>query len=337
MSAKLKTLSCNRTPPCLYLPTKGPWHDDLPSRIACKKYNRDEDWPVYDPTLKHTPATRTTLDLLYLMRNKTLLVAGDSVMQHTWYAIMCALERYSLAEEDPKRYTHIWNIMRDIGPTQRVEGRPGLYNRTDRWDIDGTRVWRAAEPYNVTLLMPRVNAFDAVYLTPFVELSDVTLTGFGLYYSPDLCASEAALQSPPILRQVEQGKGSDGEVREVSAQHFPVTGHYEAALNSADGGMHRGECEPLTADTYTGNANARINMRWHEAVCSHPNIYIVPFYNLTATRHNLHMGGPGPVEANKPRDCTHLCYTPLMWDVHFFDIYNVLKDAINHRRGYSDM
>jgi hypothetical protein len=48
---------------------------------------------------------------------------------------------------------------------------------------------------------------------------------------------------------------------------------------------------------------------------------MVPFYNLTAARHDMHRrhfcSYSNQVKVGRCCDCTHFCYTPLFWDVFF--------------------
>ena len=51
---------------------------------------------------------------------------------------------------------------------------------------------------------------------------------------------------------------------------------------------------------------------------------LVPFYNLTAPRFDMHRrhfcSYSNQVKVGRCCDCTHLCYTPLLWDNYFASI-----------------
>lgn len=53
-----------------------------------------------------------------------------------------------------------------------------------------------------------------------------------------------------------------------------------------------------------------------------PVLYWMPFYRITAARHELHPYNPW----RKRYDCTHYCYTPLLWDPLVDALYAALAD-----------
>lgn len=61
-------------------------------------------------------------------------------------------------------------------------------------------------------------------------------------------------------------------------------------------------------------------------------MHILPFYDITVPRHNMHEGPWCAFEQmrDNPRaesfccDCTHICYTPQFWRHVFANLYDVL-------------
>eukprot|EP00898_Chlorokybus_atmophyticus_P007687 jgi/Chlat1/791/Chrsp104S01249 len=324
------SVQCERTPPCIYLATNGPWERRQPIRSFCQQYARVEDWQTWDPYV--ASSSRPALpDLLHLLEGKTLLIMGDSVMSQTWYALMCALENAGLSggvEEDLDAYDNVWRTLRAL-PEDTSDYKPRAYNATDRWEIDGSNVWRVPN-YNITTLAPRVNSFEPVYMRAWLEMADVVLTGFGLHYGTNVTLFDAHLDEAAEYFEA-YGRRSDKVVlfREVSAQHFPLTGHFDAALHT---NILRGPCEALTDAAHHQSVISYQNGRIREVLQTRPNIHLVPFYELTAPRFNAHHDGPGLLPIGHiARDCTHFCYSPAMFNAHFQDINVVLKAALQSK------
>lgn len=61
-------------------------------------------------------------------------------------------------------------------------------------------------------------------------------------------------------------------------------------------------------------------------------IGLVPFFNLTAPRHNMHRGHfcsfDRQTKPGRCCDCTHFCYTPLFWDSVFGGVFRALRRAL---------
>ena len=57
-------------------------------------------------------------------------------------------------------------------------------------------------------------------------------------------------------------------------------------------------------------------------------IEVVPFFNLTAPRHDMHYGKfcsyNGQKKLGSCCDCTHFCYTPVFWDTVFDGLYRAI-------------
>lgn len=122
--------------------------------------------------------------------------------------------------------------------------------------------------------------------------------------------------------------GAPGRVplfRELSAQHFPG-GSWKPGAHKPPPGTPCA-CEPLHArDAASGleRVAANQNVEFNNMLALKANargVGVVPFFNLTAPRHNMHRrhfcSYSNQLKVGRCCDCTHFCYTPLLWD-HFF-------------------
>ncbi len=106
-------------------------------------------------------------------------------------------------------------------------------------------------------------------------------------------------------------------LQETTAQHFPVTGSY--VVNTTFD-----KCAPMSPGTSQHNFVAEQNRVVHRiAKVFERYVGVVPIYDLTAPRWDMHHGGG---------DCTHLCYTPVFFDRYFTQVYDAIELWMKKRR-----
>lgn len=103
--------------------------------------------------------------------------------------------------------------------------------------------------------------------------------------------------------------------RETSAQHFPTSNGYWPGVKYAS--SMKLQCVPIN-DT-SPEADWRNNYV-HEIIETNKfkRVRIIPFYDITVPLWSLHVNG-------NMRDCTHFCYTPMLYQYLFHALLQEVK------------
>ena len=321
-----RAVLCDSRPPCvtellfdheLWLK---PGHGFRKRAIAlrrCSTWQRDSDWPTEDPHLARQPHFRGFWSVLRQLPNRTVWVHGDSIQMQLFSAALCSLLR------DGKLRTPVYHHVRPrwVDALSRESGLNLFYTEA----INGARLLGSGlgpfEPRGVELVLASV---------------DVALLNFGLHYHEKrelqrvLGAAFALLDDwrgrAPAARRLALW-------REASAQHFAGGAYSKGAELPPPGTPCR--CYPLshpellTAAT-PGHAaaamrdEANLNVfagLLEQQLAAQRRIPLVPFFNLTAPRHDMHRAHLCSYHDQRRVgsccDCTHLCYTPVFWDAVF--------------------
>lgn len=244
-----------------------------------------------------------------------LLLIGDSVMQQFFGAMACELEREGIWKDpshfqdtDQVRYV---KVEQQSTPAVPIKFVPIYHFVNGRFD-------RVA---NASMFHLRRNVDEYVSKHESVMI----LMNMGLHYvsSPiahfDRSAYRAqmtgALTYLNNVADSNPGKKIRVIWRETSAQHFPTpTGYWPGARYAP--GMKVG-CEPIKESG--PDADWR-NSDIHDIITSHAlrHVRIAPFYNLTVPLWSEHVNG-------HLRDCTHFCWTPMLYQ----SLFKYLADAVS--------
>eukprot|EP00898_Chlorokybus_atmophyticus_P002584 jgi/Chlat1/3326/Chrsp22S08803 len=190
-----RSLSDSDLPPCVKLPTSGSWERST-FRQFCRSNINTKSWGQSDPHLLRSPSTLSITHLLSLLRHKTLVLAGDSVMSQTWYGLMCALEQDGVMSTYVRENRELYSTLqarfeeKHISPLpERVreafaragKGGEGRYEEFGHW-LAGESAWTVGGEYNVTILAPRLDWYSREYLSAWLDVADVAIVNFGLHY-----------------------------------------------------------------------------------------------------------------------------------------------------------
>lgn len=118
-----------------------------------------------------------------------------------------------------------------------------------------------------------------------------------------------------------RGPGRPVVVREVSAQHFRGTGSYVSWEQGHTASRGECGCEAMPAALIRNNTVTVQNAILHELAARHRLVRIMPYYDLTSARWDMHLQSHCDIRDSQMRcicDCTHYCYTPAFWR-HAFD------------------
>ena len=126
--------------------------------------------------------------------------------------------------------------------------------------------------------------------------------------------------------------------RETGAQHFVGTGAFQSWEQAHPQLGSACTCAPLSGAAAKSNQILSQNAVVREAALEHPAVAVVPFYELTAPRHDMHEGpfcGFGGKDGPKPCcDCTHYCFTPQLWRSWFDTLYRETeRHMARHKRA----
>jgi len=244
-----------------------------------------------------------------------LLLVGDSVMQQFFGAMACELEREGIWK-DPTKFTNTDEVRQvkvddqQSTPAVPVKFVPIYHFVNGRFD----RVANASMFH----LRKNIEEYVAQHDSLFV------LMNMGLHYvsSPIAHFDRAAYRSQMTgaltylngIALTHPSKKLRIVWRETSAQHFPTpTGYWPGARYAP--GMKVG-CVPIKdpgPEADWRNSDVREIIRSH----SLNKVKIAPFYNITVPLWSEHVNG-------HLRDCTHFCWTPMLYQ----SLFKYLSDAM---------
>ena len=326
-----RAIMCDVTPSCVTeLLFSHTFHlkPDNPVSAAsiCRRWRRDDSWPTADPHLQRSALkrrVRSFWEVLRLLPNRTVWIHGDSVMLQLCNAALCSLMREGVGT---------WPL--DTVATSPVLRR--LHNRT-AYNMHSTRL-----PNGATLLCSAIGVYQPAQVAVMLRSVDVAILNFGLHYY-SVRDVENAVQG--AVQQLQRWRDRLPRRRmafwrETSAQHFPG-GAYRAGAERLPTPGAPCQCEPLNAlpgrlaadpmaaaETRRLMAEANLNLRAvaiERRLTRKHEVGIVPLFNLTAPRHDMHRGRFCSFSDQRTVgaccDCTHFCYTPVFWDVVFGSLH----------------
>lgn len=185
---------------------------------------------------------------------------------------------------------------------------------TVRWVEAGGQWWRPCEQA----------------LRSIITQFDIVIVNFGLHYQqrPTISAPEVGVYSRDLSLAVsafERAAFVEPQKRfvivETAAQHFRGTTRSGAFEERNPGAVDpdRCHCNP------TGWELGWRNVALHRAVSNATNTRLLPFYNLTQPRWDMHVAhstqqhaGDASIKPKPVCDCTHFCFDRSFWQHDFF-------------------
>ncbi len=252
-------------------------------------------------------------------QNGALLLVGDSVMQQFFSAIACELEREGVWS-DPSRFTNTDQPQHVRVKDQRNAngGAPAPIKFLPIYHFVNGRFDRIANA-SMHHLKTTVEAMAEKVSTLVVVLN------MGLHYidNPEKSFARADYQAQMTmaLRYLhgfaarQPAKNIQIFWRETTAQHFPTpNGYWPGVRYSND--MKLG-CVPIKDPSPAADwRNRDIDDIVHRHSLS--KIRILRFYNLTVPLWSEHPNG-------HMKDCTHFCWTPMLYQPLFHELDRALQ------------
>ena len=313
--------------------------------------------------------------------NKTITFVGDSINNLVYRAALCELHRWNLTvvglQAGNMAPQASAPMQARLAAHWRHIARLSHVNKA----TDGA-FWVGDPPVEVlvvietnTLVVPkgwhRYKRSDAAGI---LSLSDVVVFNYGLHYHsppgdpPDAKFDIYEKAMRGLFHQLAvfaSAAGKGALFRETSAQHFRETGSYasEEQAHPKEMGPNGCICHPMAPEVLYNNDVSRLNdIVAKLAKEVGPPVGVLPFYNLTAPRFDMHEAGFCGFEQKRGNpesdgqcwygcmrqcvcvcvcvcmqsaqtdahasvcasDCTHLCHTPQLWRHVFAGLHEQL-------------
>ena len=288
--------------------------------VQCRtrRVGHDEDWPTVDVHLQRNDRTKTITNVTALLGSRRVAIVGASLVRQTIGAVQCQLEAAGLRRDHELQWRH-W------GWATFTQDNQGCDNVTSM--EAATRV----EKLRASGCVPRGSKFARL-----LSWADVVVIAYNpQHYAGSLAWWRFDLEIMlPMLASFARQPGKLAVIREPAAQHF-AGGAFEPkyALYASE---TRGCCVPLSPAEAHSNFNYDATLAVHELVAQMGGgrVRVLPWYNLTLSRWQAHVGTRASCFERKHVekfgraiwtrsttcgcDCTHFCYTPLMYDAMLF-------------------
>ena len=274
------------------------------------------------------------------LRNRTAAFLGDSINNLVSVAYECeAAKAVTSAAADWEHESAAARARWEAGGGGFALA-PRLAALADYNELIGRREgswWDAplVSPGRGTILVHKGYArYNATQLGELLDVVDVVVLNYGHHYagaSADDYHTDMSLLFDQLDAWMRAGSAQAPRAaffRETGAQHFQGTGAFSSWDQAHPKLGDRCQCAPLAP-----NAENQITA-WNGAVRAlagqHAGrVGVVPFYALTAPRHDLHEGpfcGFGNKNGPQPCcDCTHYCYTPQLWKAWFDSLFTAFE------------
>jgi uncharacterized membrane protein YgcG len=293
--------------------------------IKCARWQNDDDWPTREPFLTRPPGLGGLWQsVLSRMPNRTLWLHGDSITTQVCEASLCSLVRERVVPQPPLCTAGLRHPS-----TRHCEDVDDL-SRSLGMQIRGVRL-----PNGARLLCSAVGVLERDKIAAVLAklAVSVVVINYGLHYhSPHNFGLMLDELLPMLRRWADAAPGRVPLFRELSAQHFKG-GSWKPGADRPPPGAPC-ECEPLATrgpEDKHERALDNQNVAFNDLAVSRSrplHVGVVPFFNLTAPRHSMHRrhfcSFSNQLHVGRCCDCTHLCYTPLLWDTFFAGMWDAM-------------
>ncbi len=181
-------------------------------------------------------------------------------------------------------------------------------------------------PNGARLVCSAVGVYEPAKVAAVLPHVDVAVINYGLHYhTRDNFVDVLSQLFAQLKSWADARAGRVPLYRENSAQHFRG-GAWRPGAHKPPPGTPCA-CERLDAraaidrsERAAANQNIEFNTLAAQMGAQH-GVRLVPFFNLTAPRFDMHRrhfcSYSNQLKVGRCCDCTHLCYTPLLWDNYF--------------------
>ena len=272
------------------------------------------------------------LELAVMLRNKTVLLNGDSIASQLGSAWYCDLAKavggaYSLdvatTPEDIARRDTIRALAHQHGAGLRAYIESVALDDALNTSVGG------GGPFMITDLGDRVfRTWEANGAIEMMENLDVMILHFGLHYDNETLMRAEYERMMPALDAFAAQPGKAVLMLEIGVQHFPGSPHGEyenrghvAGWTSCCAPGELGSSEPWRLDR---------NRVIADMLDKYKNVKLIPFHKLTAPRFAMHMeqrNFPPNGSHGDGCDCTHFCHSTLFWRAVMGGVRDALEQS----------
>jgi hypothetical protein len=255
----------------------------------------------------------------------SLLLVGDSVMQQFYGAMACELEREKIWL-DPSQFKNtdalkhvemkISKGPHTIGESHAVPIKflPIYHFVNGRWD----RMPNASMHLLKTTVEDNLQKYEGLTILLNMGLHFVSNPVAKFTRDDYISQMTECLVFLNGVAQQYANKKVRVIWRETSAQHFPTPNGYWPGARYAPG--MKLKCEPIADNSTEGDwRNADIRDIVHKEALKH--VQIIPFYNVTLPLWSSHVNG-------HLRDCTHFCWSPMLYQSLFHLMADEVSDSV---------
>jgi hypothetical protein len=268
-----------------------------------------------------------------------MAIAGDSVMTQMVGALECSLNR------NPERFARVEHAVERLNKKNWKYGLSSI----DRWEIDGEQRLAFYAQYRPNM--------DMKQISDMMNEHSIVLLNFGLHYKIRQ-RNDYELEMSILFEKLIEFASKPKTVliwRETSSQHvYSIGGEYPSEYHP-DLGMtyeyweeHRSECiqekifNNVVPHKWREEAIVQIAEDHGFRVVSlsdseidkqiipqedEPVLYILPFYDYSAARPDLH-----PTSPDNHCEPTHFCYYPQFWSPVWEELVRILDLAKYHNK-----
>jgi len=246
-----------------------------------------------------------------LSKNKgALILIGDSVMQQFVGAIACELEREGIWKDREmfKNTDEVYSVdMNNGGQPVPIKFLPIYHFVNGRFD----RIANASMHALKKTVGEYINNHDSLMIVLNMGLHYVSNPVAHFSRQDYISQMTMALQ---YLHSISLTPNKKVKIiwRETSAQHFPTpTGYWPGQRYAKDMKL---VCVPIndtSPDSDWRNTDIR-NIIYSNKF----DVKILPFYNVTVPLYEMHVNG-------HKQDCTHMCWTPMLYNMCFHFLKNI--------------
>ena len=316
-------VQCGREPPCVF------WM--YLTGAKCSSWTEDKDWPTYDPV---TPRNSSWYNVVHFLQNyavnKSIILAGDSLMNIFFAALLCEASRYGLTvhstyEEWHKSGRRDWNVGL-LPPAVEAFAKDAERINCKFWTVAPNSKWGFIGETNTTFFFQSHEPWES--LQACIPLADLVFVNYGLHVH-DLSTFDNEMKSLfDVLSLYNNHPGKVAVFRELAAQHFEGVGSFSQSAGGSSNMVCARMPDSVVYDNFIWHQN--VILAAHAARVG--NVPILPNYNISIDRWMMHDGPLCGFYGNRDcYDCTHECITPRYAASLIDSWYHIVREKLMAR------
>ncbi len=263
---------------------------------------------------------------LELIRNRRIIMLGDSIMTQIFASLVCALYRVTYSTYDMD-FHKLWGSQCNEINCPFGQGKHShLLGGWINFPLVNASIVQVGQ-YNFNY--QEVSGHLKRITIPLTK-HDIVIYNFGIHYNNEdefkYAIKDLKADFPNLLATFSEDRNNQPQwfFLGTTPQHFdtPKTGYYKQETKD----YHKTYCDPFANETETFEADWRNRMAEKALVGFHDHLHYIPMARGMYSQYDVHVGlEPLPYA---PIDCTHWCYPSNIFKYVHMIIYNALKKHI---------